>query len=219
MSIYFISYLIVVIVSLICVLIGNKLFHPRNSLFIILTYLGFVVFLLGRFYELSRVILGLDLYNVFELGSFGIIGALSFWLSSNLSIKQEVDIKATKSVTVKSILVSVLIGLLYFVDIFGELTYLEYFIDFIVVLYCASNIYYFTRHLLLIEEDKTQLLKGLKLYNISGIILSVLVILLFLSFAYSSQILLLIVSILMCIDLLEMIIAFKKGVAKWKKEN
>lgn len=219
MSILFISYLIVFISSTICVFIGRKLLHPKNPLFVILCYLGFVVFLLGRFYEVSRIILKLDLYNDFELGFVGIIGAFSFWLSSCFAIKEEVNIKVNTSVVIKSLTVSCLVGLLYFVVIFGNVTDMEKIIDLIVDIYACLVVYYYTRSLLLIAEDKSNKIKGIKLYCLLGIIFSILVLFLAISFAYSSYILLLVVSIIMSIILLLMMIAFKKGVKEWQTLN
>lgn len=207
-----ISYSIVNISSIICVLLGCKLLHPKQPLYITLCYLGFVVFFFGRFYELSRIILNLELYNTFGLGFVGILGALSFWLSSNFSIKQKVNIKAKKSDNIKCLLVSILVILLYLVIRNGTVNKLERVIDFIIIVYAASNVYYFLRHLLLIKKDKTGFLKKLKLYNIFGIGFSVLIILLTIAFAYSINILLLVMSILLGIDLLLMLIAFKRGV-------
>ena len=207
-----ISYSIVNISSIICVLLGYKLLHPKQPLYITLCYLGFVVFFFGRFYELSRIILNLELYNTFELGFVGIIGALSFWLSSNFSIKQKVDIKAKKSDNIKCLLASILVILLYLVIRNGTVNKLERVIDFIIIVYAASNVYYFLRHLLLIKNDKTGFLKKLKLYNIFGIGFSVLIILLAIAFVYSINILLLVMSVLLGIDLLLMLIAFKRGV-------
>jgi len=211
-----ISYSIVNISSIICVLLGYKLLHPKQPLYITLCYLGFVVFFFGRFYELSRIILNLELYNTFELGFVGILGAFSFWLSSNFSIKQKVNIKAKKSDNIKCLLASILVILLYLVIRNGTVNKLERIIDFLITIYAASNVYYYLRHLLLNKEDKTGLLKELKMYNIFGICFSILIILLAVAFAYSINSLLLVMSILLSIDLLLMIIAFKKGIKEWK---
>ena len=207
-----ISYSIVNISSIICVLLGYKLLHPKQPLYITLCYLGFVVFFFGRFYELSRIILNLELYNTFELGFVGILGAFSFWLSSNFSIKQKVNIKAKKSDNIKCLLASILVILLYLVIRNGTVNKLGRIIDFLITIYAASNVYYYLRHLLLNKEDKTGLLKELKMYNIFGICFSILIILLAVAFAYSINSLLLVMSILLSIDLLLMIIAFKRGV-------
>ena len=219
MNILLISYLIVFISSTICVFIGRKLLHPKNPLFVILCYLGFVVFLLGRLYEISRIILKLDLYNDFELGFIGIIGAFSFWLSSCFAVKDDVVIKTNKLVLIKSLIISCLVGGLYFVILFGNVTNMEKIIDLVVDIYACSVVYYYTRSLLLINEDKSNKIKGIKLYCILGIVLSILVLLLAVSFAYSLDILLLLVSITMSIVLLMMMITFKKGVKEWQTMN
>lgn len=207
-----ISYLIVCITSFICVLLGNKLLHPKSTLFISLCYLGFIVFFLGRFYEVSRILLKIDIYNMFELGFLGIIGTFSFWFSSNYAIKQEINIKTNKSIIVKSLVFSLIVGLLYFIILVGNVNTLEKIIDLIVTLFAILNIYFFTKHILLIKEDKTGILKSLKLYNILGIIFSILILLLCISFAHDLNILLIIVSILISIVLLAMILEFKKEV-------
>lgn len=211
-----ISYLIVSISSCICVLLGCKLLHPKQPLYVALCYLGFMVFFLGRIYELSRILLNLDIYNTFELGFVGIIGAFSFWLSSNFKIKQTVNIKASKKNIIICVIISVLVSLLYVVIFKGTANKLEKIIDLIITIYAASNVYYYLRHLLLIKEDKTNLLKGLKVYNLCGIAFSILLLLLAISFAYSINKLLLTISLLLGVDLILMIIAFKKGVKEWK---
>lgn len=208
----FISYSIVNISSLICVVLGYKLLHPKQPLYVTLCYLGFVAFFFGRVYELSRIILNLELYNTFELGFVGILGAFSFWLSSNFSIKQKVNIKAKKSDNLKCLLASVFILLLYLVIRNGTVNKLERVVDFIITVYAASNVYYFLRHLLQIKEDKTGFLKKIKMYNVFGMLFSVLIILLAIAFAYSINNLLLVMSVLLGIDLLLMLIAFNRGV-------
>ena len=182
-----ISYSIVNISSLICVLLGCKLLHPKQPLYVNLFYLGFITFFLGRVYELSRLVLNLELYNTFELGFIGIVGAFSFWLSSNFSIRQKVNIKASKKDVIICLLASILVFSSYFLIINGTVNKLERIIDFIIILYAASNVYYWLRHLLLIKVDKTNLLKKLKIYNFTGICFSLLIVLLDVAFAYSKN--------------------------------
>ena len=211
-----ISYSIVNISSLICVLLGYKLLHPKQPLYVTLCYLGFITFFFGRVYELSRLVLHLELYNTFELGFVGIVGAFSFWLSSNFSIRQKVNIKANQKTIIISLIGSIAVGLLYFVILNGTVNKLERIIDFIITLYASSNVYYNLRHLLLCNDDKTNLLNTLKMYNIFELIFSVLLLLLTISFAYNLNSLLIVMSILLGIDLLLMILSFKKGAKEWK---
>ena len=211
-----ISYSIVNISSIICVLLGYKLLHPKQPLYVTLCYLGFITFFFGRVYELSRLVLHLELYNTFELGFVGIVGAFSFWLSSNFSIRQKVNIKANQKTIIISLIGSIAVGLLYFVILNGTVNKLERIIDFIITLYAASNVYYNLRHLLLCNEDKTNLLNTLKMYNNFELIFSVLLLLLTISFAYNLNSLLIVMSILLGIDLLLMILSFKKGAKEWK---
>ena len=211
-----ISYSIVCLSSLMCVLLGCKLLHPKQPLYVTLCYLGFIAFFLGRLYELSRLVLNLELYNTFELGFVGIVGAFSFWLSSNFSIRQKVNIKASKKDVIICLLASILVFSSYFLIINGTVNKLERIIDFIIIIYAASNVYYWLRHLLLIKVDKTNLLKKLKIYNFTGICFSLLIVLLDVAFAYSKNTILLVTSILLGIDLLLMIVTFKRGVKEWK---
>ena len=211
-----ISYSIVNISRLICVLLGYKLLHPKQPLYVTLCYLGFITFFFGRVYELSRLVLHLELYNTFELGFVGIVGAFSFWLSSNFSIRQKVNIKANQKTIIISLIGSIAVGLLYFVILNGTVNKLERIIDFIITLYAASNVYYNLRHLLLCNDDKTNLLNTLKMYNIFELIFSVLLLLLTISFSYNLNSLLIVMSILLGIDLLLMILSFKKGAKEWK---
>lgn len=211
-----ISYSIVNMSSLICVLLGYKLLHPKQPLYVTLCYLGFITFFFGRVYELSRLVLHLELYNTFELGFVGIVGAFSFWLSSNFSIRQKINIKANQKTIIISLIGSIAVGLLYFVILNGTVNKLERIIDFIITLYAASNVYYNLRHLLLCNDDKTNLLNTLKMYNIFELIFSVLLLLLTISFAYNLNSLLIVMSILLGIDLLLMILSFKKGAKEWK---
>ena len=65
MSNLLIPYLIICLSSLICVILGCKLLHPKYPICIILFYLGYVAFFLGRLYEISRMVLDVELYNSF----------------------------------------------------------------------------------------------------------------------------------------------------------
>ena len=128
-------------------------------------------------------------------------------------------IKTSKIVFITSLLFSIIIGLLYILVLYGEVNLQEKITDFIMMLYASSNIYYFMRHILLIKDDKTGLLKSLKLYNILGIGFSILIDLLLLSFAYNLYDLLLGISIFMGADLLMMMLTFKRGVEECKLTN
>ena len=212
----FYPYLAVTIISFISVLLGSKLMNPSKPLFVPLCYLGFIIFFLGRAYELSRVVLDLELYNTFHLGFIGIIGAFSFWVSSNFALKHKINVKANQSVIIKSLIPSILVGILYFIILKGTVNKLERIIDFLIVVYACSNIYYCMRHLLLEKEDKTKLLKNLKFYNIFSILFSIIMVLLLVSYAYSIKSLLIGLSIILCINLLAMILLFSKGVKECK---
>ena len=216
MNYLLISYSILTIVSFICVLIGSKLLNPDNPLFVTLLYLSFIVFFLGRLYEVSRLTLNLSLYNVFELGFIGIIGTFSFLLSSNFEISTEINMKPNKKIKIKSILLSIVVGLMYFIILCGDVSVQERITDLIMVIYASYNIYYFMRHIMLSKEDQSNLLKELKMYNVFGIIFSILIVLLLVSFSYNFYLLLFIVNILMSIDMLLMMIFFKKGVRECK---
>ena len=209
MNYLLIAYLTVSIISFVCILIGNKLLHPKNPLYVILVYLAFVVFFLGRLYEVARILLNLDIFNTFELGFIGIIGTFSFLLSSHSAISEEIKIKPSKSVNIKSLILSVLVGLMYLIVLVENVTLEERIIDLIVVIYACLNIYYFMKYILLCNEDKSNLLNKIKMYNIFGIIFSILVILLFISFALDVNLLILLVSILISIDLLLAMLSFK----------
>ena len=215
----FIPYSIICLSSLICVILGCKLLHPKNYICITLFYLGFVAFFLGRLYEISRIILNIDLYETFIITFVGIIGALSFWLSSNFAIRQQSSAKAKKTDIIKCIMFSIIIWLSYPIMIKGTTNKLERVIELIVTIYSASNIFYYIRHLLLIKEDKTNFLKELKTYNILGLCFYILIQLFAISFAYSNNTFLSIISVLLSANMVFMLLAFMKGVKKWKQMN
>ena len=219
MNSLFISYIIMCIASLICVFIGASLTHPKNPSFVIFCYFGYVVFFFGRLYEVARILLDADLYNTFELGFLGIVGAFSFWLSSNFAIKHKVDLKVDKKIITKCLVPALLCYVLYIITLLGTTTTLENIIDFIITLFAGSNVYYYVKNIILINKDKTNTLKELKFYCISGIIFCVLILLLLISFAHNLNILLIIVSVLIGLDLIYMMILFKEGVKKWLAMN
>ena len=214
-----IPYSIICLSSLICVILGCKLLHPKNPICITVFYLGFVAFFLGRLYEISRLVLNVEIYNTFIITFVGIIGALAFWLSSNFAIRQQVNIKAKKTDIIKCLILSIIVGLSYFVMLNGTTNRLERIIELIVTIYVASNIFYYMRHLLLIKDDKTNFLGDLKLYNILGFSFYILIQLFAIAFAYSNNAFLSIISILLSINMLFMLLAFMKGVKKWKQMN
>ena len=211
-----ISYSMVCLSSLICVLMGCKLLHPKQPLYVTLCYLGFIAFFLGKIYELSRILLNLDLYNTFELGFLGIIGALSFWISANFSLKHKIILKTNKKTKTICLMIFLLVSFLYLLIINNTVNTLERVIDFIIVLYAASNVYYSARHLLLMKQDKTGLLENLKMYNALSIAFSVCIVFLTISFSYSMNNLLIILSVLLSITLLLMMISLKEGGKEWK---
>ena len=216
MSNLLIPYLIICLSSLICVILGCKLLHPKYPICIILFYLGYVAFFLGRLYEISRMVLDVELYNSFIITFIGIIGSFSFWLSSNFAIRQTINIKSKKADIIKCLILSIIISLSYIIMFNGTTNGLERIIELIVTIYVASNVFYHTKHLLLIKEDKTKFLKNIKSYNVMGLYFNILIILFAISFAYSNTTFLSIISILLSINMIFMLLAFMKGVKEWK---
>jgi hypothetical protein len=198
------------------VLSGCRLLHPKQPLYVILSYLGFIAFFLGRVYELSRLFLDLELYNTFDLGFVGIIGAFSFWLSSNSSITLKGNKKAKKKDVVKCVLASFSVFSIYFLILSGTVSRLERVIDFTVTVFSAASVYFCLRLLLLRKEDDTNALNDLKMFNIGGVCFSMLIELLALAFAFDINSLIFGTSVLLSIDLIFMLIALKKTAEEWK---
>ena len=219
----FVPYLIMCLSSLVCVILGHKLLNPKKYVYINLFYLGFVAFFLGRFYEISRIILDLKIHETFIMTFLVMVGALSFWLSANFAIKRQVRIKARKADIIKCIVFSVVVCLSYLIMVNGALMLdgavdeWERIVGLVVTIYSAANIFYHMRHLLLIKDDKTDFLKDFKNYNILGLSFYILIQLFAISFAYGNFVFLLIMSILISVDMVLMLLAFMKGIKNGNK--
>ena len=220
---FFVPYLVMCLSSLACVILGCKLLNPKNNMHATLFYLGFAAFFFGRFYEISRIILGLKIHETFVITFIVTIGALSFWLSANFATAQQVKIKAKKANIMKCLVFSALVCLTYpimvngTVMLDGTVDELERVIGLIITIYSAANIFCHLRHLLLIKDDKTGLLKSLKSYNILGLSFYILIQLFAISFVYNNFAFLLTVSILMSVNMMLMLLAFMKGTKNGNK--
>ena len=219
----FIPYLIMCLTSLMCVVLGYKLLNPKNNVYINLFYLGFVAFFLGRFYEISRIILDLKVHETFIMTFVVTIGALSFWLSANFAIRQQVKTKARKADIIKCVIFSAIVCLSYPIMANGALMSdgsmdeWERIVGLIITIYSAANIFYHARHLLLIRDDKTNFLRNLKSYNILGLSFYILIQLFAISFAYGNFMFLLVTSVLTSANMVLMLLAFMRGVKNGNK--
>lgn len=210
------TYILITLSTLLCLIINKDLIYSKQKLFVNLAYLGLLVFFMGRLYELSRILTGLEIEETFELGFVGITGAFCFWLSSNFKIEECIKINDLKKYNKKAIILGLLPYLVFFILIMYNLTPLEIFKDFILITFISANLYFYIRYIFFIKDDKNNLLVHLKKYYIYSIIFCILILLFFIAYTLNLNTALLIDGILLSLTMIFKSLSLKEGIKKWK---
>lgn len=210
------TYILITLTTLLCLIINKNLISPKQKLFVNLSYLGLLVFFMGRLYELSRVLTGLEIENTFELGFIGITGAFCFWLSSNFKIEECIKINDIRKYNKKAIILGLLPYLVFFLLIMYNLTLLEIIKDFILITFISANLYFYIRYILFIKDDESNLLVHLKKYYIYSIIFCILILLFFITYTLNLNTILFIDGILLSVTMILRSLSLKEGINKWK---
>ena len=210
------TYILMTLSTLFCLIVNRNFIHPKQKLFVNLSYLGLLVFFMGRLYELARIITGLEIENTFELGFVGITGAFCFWLSSNFKIEECLKIKNLKKYNKKAIILGLLPYLVFLLLAMYNKTSLEIIKNFILITFISANLYFYIRYLLFIKDDLNNLLVHLKKYYIYSIIFCILILLFFITYTLNLNIVLFIDGILLSITMILKSLSLKEGIKKWK---
>lgn len=210
------TYMLITLSTLLCLIVNRDFINPKQKLFVNLSYLGLLVFFMGRLYELTRIITGLEIENTFELGFVGITGAFCFWLSSNFKIEECLKVNDLRKYNKKAITLGLLPYLLFLLLAMYNKTGLAIVKNFILITFISANLYFYIRYLLLIKDDDNNLLVNLKKYYIYSIIFCVLILLFFIVYTLNLNIILFIVGILLSLVMILRSLSLKEGINKWK---
>lgn len=210
------TYILITLSTLFCLIINKNLINPKQKLFVNLSYLGLLVFFMGRVYELSRIITGLEIENTFELGFIGITGAFCFWLSSNFKIEECLKINNLKKYNNKAIILGLLPYLVFILLVMYNSTSLEIIKNFILITFISANLYFYIRYLLLIKDDDNNLLIHLKKYYSYSIIFCILILIFFIAYTLNLNTVLFIIGILLSLIMILRSLSLKEGINKWK---
>lgn len=210
------AYILLSVASLFCTIVGCKFLLPKNHVYLTTVYLGFLVFFTGRVYEVSRLLIGLDIYNTFELGSIGITGAFCFWLSSNIKIKELIKVPNINKYKGISIVIALLSYIAFGISLYNNPSITEGILDFAMMSFASANIFFYSRYLFLMKDDESGILRSLKMYHIFSFAFCVSVLFLLVAFAINSTMSLFVAGTLISISMILSMIFFKKGVKGWR---
>ncbi len=205
----------------ICALIGMSLggfyyLAPRRPLYASMIVLGVGCIVLGRTYQFARLVTGLDIIDIFQLGVFGIIGTFSFFFSANFGqIDSLVDDGSKEFVRYRVIawIGPIIVLVLYVIGTWNS--YLSEKISFgMVAASIAAASYYHIKHIFIPDVDYG-VVHCLRKYNTAALLYGLLCMLEIIFMEYRIEGAALVTGILQCIISIIIVPLMDKGVKLW----
>ncbi len=195
---------------------GLRYLGPRKPLYASMIVLGVACIALGRLYQCARLVTGLDIIDIFQLGILGTIGAFSFFFSSNYGqIDSLVDDRSTAFARYRIIasLGPIIIFVLYLLTI-KEAYPSEKISYALISASIAAASYFHIKHFLIPDVDYG-IVRCLRQFNVIALIYGILCMLELITIEYNMLTGEIVVGILQCIMSALLVPAMDMGVKKW----
>ena len=209
--------LAVLVCSIVGFLFGIDYLRPRKVLYANMIVLGMICMALGRLFQCALLWTGGSLTEHFQVGSLGVMGAFSFFFSSNYGQIDSLVDGGGRAFTKYRVVA--LIGPLYVVSMLTPILLSPAAMSFKVSCVVVSPVigaacYFHVKHLLIPDVDYG-VVRCLKAYNALAIALSVLCMWELIALAQSSKALLYISGAGLCAVALAIVQMMDRGVKKW----
>ena len=210
--------LAILVCAVVGFMFGIRYLNTRKGLYAPMIVQGMICIALGRLYQCVHLFTGGSLIDRFQVGALGVLGAFSFFFSSNYGQIDSLVDDGGKDF--KKNRLYALIGPLYVVSLLIPIllspTGRAFKISSAVVC-CAvgAACYFHVKHLMIPDVDYG-VVRCLRGYNALAIALSVLSMWELISLAWGSKILFILSGVGLCGVSLALVPAMDKGVKKWQ---
>ncbi len=205
----------------VCALVGMTLgglyyLAPRKPLYASMIVLGVGCIVLARTYQFARLLTGLDIIDIFQLGVFGIIGTFAFFFSANFGqIDSLVDDGSKEFFRYRLIAWCGPVAVLIMYLIAAQNCYFAEKIAYgLVALSVGAASYYHIKHILIPDVDYG-VVHCLRKYNSLALFYGLLCMLEIIFVEHRIAMAVLIVGILQCITSIMIVPVMDKGVKLW----
>jgi len=210
--------LAILVCAIIGFLSGVRYLNSRKALYAGMIVQGMICIALGRLYQSVHLLTGGSLTEHFQVGALGVMGAFSFFFSSNYGQIDSLVDDGGKEFR-KYRMVS-LIGPLYVLSMLIPILLSPASRAFkissaAVGCIVAAACYFHVKHLLILDVDYG-VVRCLRGYNALAVALSVLSMWELISLAWSSEVLYILSGFGLCAVSLTLVAAMDRGVKKWQ---
>lgn len=201
---------------------GIEFFKPRKALYGKMITIAMLCIVIGRLFNMIRLLSGGNLNEHFQLGFLGIIGSVMFFYSANYGAIDSIVDDGTGAFfkyRVIGLVAPAIVVLLYFpLFLTGDISFRWKLQGAVLVLFEALSSYYHMKHLV-IPDVEFGVVRGLKPYNLLALLYMLSSILECFALSRSNEKLTFISCLLSAVFILCMMILTVRGLNQWKKER
>ena len=195
---------------------GLRYLGPRKPLYASMIVLGVGCIALGRLYQCARLVTGLDIIDIFQIGILGTIGAFAFFFSSNYGqVDSLVDDGSEAFARFRLIawIGPFVTMALYLIAL--PTAFLSEKISYgLIATSIASAAYFHMKHLLIPDVDYG-IVRCLRMFNATALVYGILCMLELIALEYRLVTFQLVVGVLQCIVSALIVPIMDKGVKQW----
>ena len=197
---------------------GGRYLRRKQPLYASMIVLGVGCVMLGRMYQCVRLLTGYGITENFQVGILGIAGAFLFFFSSNFAqIDSLVDDGGPEFARYRfiALLGPILIAALYVAVALSPVQPVGKLVRAVVSVPIGASCYYHVKHMIVPDVDYG-VVRCLRRFNGLTLIFGILCMLEMLALAWSLELPLLVVSVLLCAVCGAMIPVMDRGVQTWR---
>lgn len=195
-----------------------KFFKPKKALYAQMITLSVGCMAFGRLYQVVRLLTGGDIYNVFQLGIFGVIGSLLFFFSANFGLMDSLaDDRSEqyRKYRIIPLIAPLVAAALYIVFILAyDMPRFAKIMSAILTIIVMETTYYNLKHMIFPDVD-FGVINCLKTYNLLVLLYAMLCMAEMIAISRSHEILTAVFGVLMGITILLIVPVAERGIKKW----
>ncbi len=195
-----------------------KFFKPKKAIYAQMITLAVGSMMLGRLYQVVRLLTGGKILDEFQLGVLGIIGSLLFFFSANFGVMDSLADDGSKQFVkyrIIPLIAPMTAAALYFIFIFAaDISLFAKIMGALITIFVMPASYYNLKHLIFPDVD-FGIIKCLKLYNLLALIYSLTCVSEVIAVSRNSETATLIIGIIMGVLLAAIVPTVERGMKNW----
>ncbi len=201
---------------------GVEFFRPRKAMYGKMITIAMLCIIIGRLFNIIRLLSGGNLNEHFQLGFLGIIGSIMFFFSANYGAIDSIVDDGTKTFfkyRMIGLVAPAVVVLLYFpLFLTGDISLRWRIQAAVLVLFEALSSYFHLKHLVM-PDVEFGVVKGLKPYNLFALLYMVSSVIECFALSRGNAKLTFASCLLSAIFILSMMFMTIRGLNRWKKER